>query len=495
MQVGEIRFLTKVASNSPRGLRLMLFKEKVTGNEKLVFIVKTASEDVDRLALSRMTWQVEQSKTANRVVIVRLIILPEGANQYFQSETGLLMNEEKDRKTLQSLVNQKSVEIYFFNYENEFNSKIELMTTYNMHSTAKALLEANPIIDEGRMIVKSENLSENDIKNAMTGKINIKPVEDKDLMDSIQKKMPTVGNSTPKTKPEEFNKTSIKSNDIITPGTYGNTTSSTPSKSTGFTVDDLKKAVSVPPGKITPEELLRSLPPNKELGDSIRSGELFKTATTTGSVNKSQDNSSIQADDLMKVVNSMPPGKITPEELLKTIPPSSNLNINDTNSPEKSLTSEELLKSLTDTISIESAIQTNKIAETINKDELNLKNLSEAMKVDDYNDNKEKQVDDLMYALMSETSPLKLSAEEESALLTDLMSEPTPLKSSEGENSELMKNLESNIKTTAPVNNQNPGNVNDTKSIPNLNDTRNILNRNDEGISASDLLKALNGES
>lgn len=488
MQVGEIRFLTKVAMNSPRGLRLMLFKEKNTGNEKLVFIVKTASEDVDKLALSKMTWQVEQSKSAIRVVIVRLIILPDGANQYFQSETGLLMNDEKDRKTLQALVNQKSVEIYFFNYENEFNSKIELMTTYNMHSTAKALLEANPIIDEGRMIVKSENLSENDIKNAISGKINIKPVQDKDLMDSIQKKMPTVGNTSPKTKPEEFNKTSIKSGDILTPGSVGNNTSSS-ERSSGLTVDDLKKAVSVPPGKITPEDLLRSLPPDKKLGDSIRSGELFKNISDKNSI--SNDSSSIKADDLMKVVNSMPPGKITSEELLKTIPPNTGLNVMSTNSPEKGLTSEELLRSLTDTVSIDAAIKTNKISDTIkNNDSLNQNNLSEAMKDDaPESKTKEKQVDDLMYALMSETSPLKLSSEEETALLSDLMSEPTPLKSSEGQNSELMKNLETNIKTTAPVNNQS-----NNQSIPNLNDTTNLANKSDEGISASDLLKALNGE-
>jgi hypothetical protein len=70
------------------------------------------------------------------------------------------MNEDKDRRSLQALVNQKSVEIYFFNDENEFNSKIELMTTYNMHTSAQNLLNSNPIIDEGRMIVKSENLSE-----------------------------------------------------------------------------------------------------------------------------------------------------------------------------------------------------------------------------------------------------------------------------------------------------------------------------------------------
>jgi len=34
---GLVRFLTKVAEKSPRGLRLVLFKEKNTGNEKMVF--------------------------------------------------------------------------------------------------------------------------------------------------------------------------------------------------------------------------------------------------------------------------------------------------------------------------------------------------------------------------------------------------------------------------------------------------------------------------
>ena len=52
IDIGEVRFLTKVAQKSPRGLRLLLFKEKSSGNEKLVFIVKTASEDIDKLALS-----------------------------------------------------------------------------------------------------------------------------------------------------------------------------------------------------------------------------------------------------------------------------------------------------------------------------------------------------------------------------------------------------------------------------------------------------------
>lgn len=481
MEIGEIRFLTKVAEKSPRGLRLMLFKEKSTGNEKLVFIVKTASSDVDRLALSKMTWQVEQSKSSHRVVIVRMIILPEGADEYFQSEAGLIMNDDKDRRCLQALVNQKSVEIYFFTYENEFNSKIELMTTYNMHKSALALLEANPIIDEGRMIVKSENLSENDIKNAMAGKIKATPVKDKDLMDSIQKKMPTVTNTAPKTKPEEFNKTSIKSSDILTPGSYGNTIP--PGNKKGpLNADDLKRAISIPPGKITPEELLKSLPPNKMMADEIKSGKMF-----------SGDLNSVKAEDLMKIVDSVPPGKITPEELLKSLPPMNTIDLSNTKSPEKNLTTEELLKSLTDiSIPNESKIRADDLLSSIThpgiggQNKLDHKNLSNTIKADDAmdffntnapkssqasNETQEMKVDDLMSALMSEESPLKLTEEEEKSLMTDLMSEPTPLKSSEGTNSELMKNLETNIKTVAPA------------------------NKKDDGISADDLLKALNGDS
>ncbi|MFN8576857.1 MAG: hypothetical protein U0354_08355 [Candidatus Sericytochromatia bacterium] len=478
LEVGEVRFLTRVAEKSPRGLRLLLFKEKSTGNEKLVFIVKTASTDVDKLALSKMTWQVEQSKSAHRVVIVRLIILPEGAEEYFQSETGLIMNEEKDRKSLQALVNQKSVEIYFFTYENEFNSKIELMTTYNMHTAAKNLLEANPIIDEGRMIVKSENLSENDIKNAMAGKIRATPVKDKDLMDSIQKKMPTVTNSVPKTKPEEFNKTSVKSNDLLNKDDFDTTISNNNINNTKseLTADDLKKAVSVPPGKITPEDLLKSLPPNKKLADSIKSGDLF---------NSNVDFKSINADDLMKVVNTIPPGKITPDELLKSLPPVNSINLSNSSiSSTNDLTTEELLQSLADTISADSNIKANDLLGTIKvpTEKIDQNNLSEILKADDNgffdktptvnidNSTKEMKVDDLLSALMAETSPLKLSVEEEKTLLNDLMSEPTPLKSEEGGNSELMKNLESNIKTT-------------TTAV-----------KKEEGISEDDLLKALNGE-
>lgn len=493
MEIGEIRFLTKVAEKSPLGLRLMLFKEKSSGSEKLAFIVKTASSEVDKLALSKMTWQVEQSKSAQRVVIVRMIILPEGAKEFFKSEAGLIMNDDKDRRSLESLVNQKSVEIHFFNAENEYNSRIELMTTYNMHKVAEDLLNANPIIDEGRMIIKSENLSENDIKNAMAGKIKSSPVQDKDLMDSIQKKMPATTNSAPKTKPEEFNKTSIRSNDIITPGSYGTASSIPPkNKKTELNADDLKKAISIPPTKITSDELLKSIPPNKIMADSIR----FDTQGFFGDLN------TVKAEDLMKIVDSIPPGKITPEDLLKSLPPMNSINISNVKSNDN-LTTEELLKSLGDySISAESNIKVNDLLGSIkdqgsnkNKDsgKLDHNNLAEAMLVFDKPDGyvepktvipevdkntKEMKVDDLLSSLMLEDSPLKLTKEEENSLMSDLMSEATPLKSSEGGNSDLMKDLEVNIKE-----------VNVKTVAPS--------NRKDEisSISVDDLFKALNGDS
>ncbi len=480
MEIGEVRFLTKVAEKSPLGLRLMLFKEKSTGNEKLAFIVKTASSEVDKLALSKMTWQVEQSKSAQRVVIVRMIILPEGAKEFFKSEAGLIMNDDKDRRSLQALVNQKSLEIHFFNAENEYNSRIELMTTYNMHKSAEELLNANPVIDEGRMIVKSENLSENDIKNAMAGKIKSTPVKDKDLMDSIQKKMPTVSNSIPKTKPEEFNKTSIKSQDIITTGNFGTSNTIPPkNKKSELNAEDLKRAISIPPTKITPEELMKSIPPSKMMSDSLR----FDTQGFFGDLNM------VKAEDLMKIVDSIPPSKITPEDLLKSLPPMSRTDIKDTN-----LTTEELLKSLGNlSISSESNIKANDLLTSFNKsenkitsDKLDHNNLAEAMsffdKPDGYidksptspisNKTQELQVDDLLSSLMMEESPLKLTKEEENSLMSDLMSETTPLKSLEGGNSDLMKNLEVNIKKVTPSNKKD--------EVP--------------SISVDDLFKALNGE-
>ena len=54
------------------------------------------------------------------------------------------MNEEKDRNSLGALARQKSIEIFFFNYESEFHSKIELLTTFNMGKTAQAAFDLNP---------------------------------------------------------------------------------------------------------------------------------------------------------------------------------------------------------------------------------------------------------------------------------------------------------------------------------------------------------------
>jgi len=62
LDIGQIRFFTKVAEKAPRGLRLLLFKEKITNNEKLVFIIKTASDEVEKLALSKMTWLLNKVK-------------------------------------------------------------------------------------------------------------------------------------------------------------------------------------------------------------------------------------------------------------------------------------------------------------------------------------------------------------------------------------------------------------------------------------------------
>ena len=488
METGEIRFFTKVAQKSPRGLKLLLFKEKSTNKEKLIFIVKTASSEVDKLALSKMTWQVDQSKAAARVVIVRMLILPEGSKEFFRSETGLLMNDEKDRRSLEALVHQKSVEIHFFNDENDYNSKIELITTLNMRKSAEMLLNANPIIDEGRMIVKSENLSENDIKNAMAGNIKSAPVKDKDLIDSIQKKMPTVTDSSPRTKPEEFNKTSIKSNDVLNPGHFGTTIP--PNNKTNkseLNADDLKKAISVPPGKLTSEDLLKSIPPNS----------FFLNNTKETPKPFSGDLNTVKAEDLMKIVDSIPPGQITSEDLLKSLPPMPKIDTTNVKN-NKDLTTEELLKSLED-MPFFNELKVSDLRKSLNHpgsepdplNELNHGNLSEAMKntfdrPDGYvapsepvkpapvnNQTQELKVDDLLSSLMSEDTPLKLSKEEENSLMSDLMSEATPLKSSEGSNSALMNSLEVNIKTVAPTNKK----------------------EEHPSISVDDLFKALNGES
>jgi hypothetical protein len=508
LDIGEVRFLTKVAQKSPRGLRLLLFKEKSSGKEKLVFIVKTASEDIDKLALSKMTWQVEQSKNAARVVVVRLLILPEGSNEFFQSEAGLLMNEEKDRNSLGALARQKSVEIFFFTYESEFHSKIELMTTYNMGKTAQALMELNPLIDEGKLIVKSESLSENDIKNAMTGKVKDVKLKDKDLMDSIQAKMPVISSSLPKTKPEEISKTSIKSNDMAVSGSYGAPPVKKPAaKKTELSTEDLKKVSAKPAGKITPEDLLKSLPPNKIVVEEILAGALDKPAV--------ESKSSLKPEDLLKVVNdsSVPTGSISPEELLGSIPPNT-------------LTSEELLKSLggnagkDDTIPAEAGLKANDLLESLNYAQatatpepglsaqdllksitspglksagLNESNLFDTLQSDENNffmDNQptvsisvgaptqELKRDDLLDALKSEPSPLKAPDEEEKKKTEENKPEP-PIFEEEfpvNEN-EITRDLKNDIKisTTSPMSDD------DKKE-------------EDSAISEDDLLKILNGE-
>ena len=117
IDVGQIRFFTKVVEKAPRGLRLLLFKDKFTNKEKLIFLVKTASEDVEKLALSKMTWIVEKSTINPRVILVKLLILPDGQKDFYKSETGLIITESKDLKSLEALSKQISIEIYFFNTE------------------------------------------------------------------------------------------------------------------------------------------------------------------------------------------------------------------------------------------------------------------------------------------------------------------------------------------------------------------------------------------
>jgi len=158
---------------------------------------------------------IEQSKATPRVVIVRLMILLEDTNDFYKSETGLLMNETKDRSTLMALAKQKSVELYFFTSEPEFHSKVELLTTPNMANSAMKALDANPFVDNSRSLNQSENISEFDIKNAIKDKSKVH-LDSMDLSKSIQNKMPTMSSTgTIKTKSEEAGKVSIKSNDIM----------------------------------------------------------------------------------------------------------------------------------------------------------------------------------------------------------------------------------------------------------------------------------------
>lgn len=565
LDIGEVRFLTKVAEKSPRGLRLLLFKEKATGKEKLVFVVKTASEDIEKLALSKMTWQIEQSKVAPRVVIVRLLILPEGSNEFFQSETGLIMNEQKDRRSLEALGTQKSIEIYFFTYEAEFHSKIELMTTYNMSLSAKAALEKNPIVDESKLIVKSENFSESDIKNALTGKIG-SGLKDKDLADSIQKKMPTISSSVPKAKPAEFSKTSIKSNDMVSSG-KGSATIPPPSKKTGLTPDELKRATASSASKITSDDLMRTIPPDSikkekpvpkkgpapqaqemdELmkafdvfgGTPITSDELMKTIPPD-SIKKEKPvpkketaPESQEMDELMKafdIFGSEPTKALTPEELLKS------LNESEPAPSESNLKAEDLLKSLNfsekgipsglseGSLKPEDLIDTLEIKPKTSQDSLNKDNLMSVMNSDDsnlpfldmvptvdiskqkpiseqkdslilkneptrelkFNQTVELKRDELLEALRSEPSPLKLTPEKEIELINDLKSEPSPLKEKEGMESDLMKKIDAEIKIVTPVSNTIPP-VPKTQPPPPVPEKK-------EEISEDDLLKALLGE-
>lgn len=516
IDLGLLRFFTKVAQKAPRGLRLLLFKEKYTNEEKLVFIVKTASDEIDKLALSKMTWQVEQSKTTAGVVVVRLIILPDGSDKFFTSETGLIMNEEKDRKNLHHLASQKSIEIFFFNDECEFHSKIELLTTFNMSQSAHKLLEQNPLIDQGKLIVKSDNLSEQDIKSAMTGKIQVDHVSKNDLYDAIQKKMPTVSkvDFKPKTKPEEFTKTSIKSNDVVGAGDVGKSyvkpiisdkksDIKSTSTDTKITADDLLK--TIPPDKlnlndyvnpkdtkITPDELLKTIPPDKlNINSFVNSKPEIKKEEQKIDLNN------LTADDLMGVLGNVSDTKISADDLLKSIPPNTinssdvfgssfdqtknkkddGLNLKDLTADDlknvlgglskSKISAEDLLKSIPPDVLSVSSVSQNKQSTSLGTD-----NLKDAFKEDkpSFNDGVKTTViakDDLLSALISEPTPLKA---QEQALLNDLMSEPTPLKALDGNSSNLAKEIESSIK------------IIETSS------------KKDDLIDEDDLLKALKGE-
>lgn len=492
IDLGLLRFFTKVAQKAPRGLRLLLFKEKFTNEEKLVFIVKTASDEIDKLALSKMTWQVEQSKTNVGVVIVRLIILPEGSDKFFTSESGLIMTDEKDRKNLACLANQKSIEIFFFNDECEFHSKIELLTTYNMSQSAHRLLEQNPLVDQGKLIVKSENLSEYDISSAMTGKIPIEHVSKDDLYDAIQKKMPTVSKTEfkPRTKPEEFTKTSIKSNDVVGAGDVGKSYVQPVIKDKKPEINPVKEEPKT--SKLTADQLLRSIPPEKlDVKDFLPPKKEVKKEEPKIDLNN------LTPDDLMSVLGSVSDTSITSEDLLKSIPPDT-INVNEilgssfdetknkkeTSFDVKSLTADDLMSvlgGLVDTkISAEelsrsippSIVQMTNKEEKTNTTSLGTDNLKEVFKEDkkSFDDGVKTTLiarDDLLSALLSEPTPLK---EQEQALLSDLMSEPTPLKALDGNSSNLAKEIESSVKVVG------------------------LSHKKENLIDEDDLLKALKGD-
>ncbi|MFN8673847.1 MAG: hypothetical protein U0457_17425 [Candidatus Sericytochromatia bacterium] len=280
IDIGQLRFFTKVAEKAPRGLRLLLFKPKGTNQEKLVFIVKTASEDLEKLALSKMTWIIEKIPANPRIIAVRFLVLPDGAKDFFKSEAGLIITEDKDIKSLEALANQRGVEIYFFSEEPEFHSKIELPTTPRMLSTAKKFFEEAVSIRNARSLNKSETLSDLDMKNAIKTKEH-PSIKKEELRTSIKDKENTVNLSNiieTKKEPE------ILKNDKLTITAEELAKTIPPeimkSGSSGLTMEDLKNAVSLPPNKLTAEELAKTIPPKSSKNDSNSSltmEDLFKS--------------------------------------------------------------------------------------------------------------------------------------------------------------------------------------------------------------------------
>ncbi|GIW21141.1 MAG: hypothetical protein KatS3mg068_0148 [Candidatus Sericytochromatia bacterium] len=505
---GLIRFLTKVAEKSPRGLKLVLFKEKNTGNEKMVFIVKTSSEDLDKLALSKMTWQVEQSKASVKVIIVRLLILPDGAKDFFRSETGLLITEQKDYKCLQALYNQKSVEIYFFSYDNEFHSKIELLTTPTMANNVKVLLDKNPFIDESKLIVKSENLSQKDIQDAISGKVKDATLKDKDILEALQKKMPTMSStsSAPKTKPEEFSKASIKSNDIKTSSSANIFKPEIKQENISKKDNLIKNENITPKEKIKEDNILdviNSIPPTSGLSAS----DLLNVISGANDV-LSTAKEKIREDNILDVINSIPPtsglsasdllssisqdekidlkSELSKDDLLKSIGDDKNSDLSILFSQEEN----EFFEDNTPTINLKMTnTQPNNVLSTLNNEKINnLDNVFdneankffeenaptilsdiEDKKVIDNSSSNEINADDLLLALMAEPSPIK---EQENILLSDLLAQDSPLKS----NPYLIKEIENNVKIVKPTGN--------TTIPPNKNSS----------INANDLSKTLNND-
>jgi len=487
---GLIRFLTKVAEKSPRGLKLVLFKEKNTGNEKMVFIVKTASEDLEKLALSKMTWQVEQNKASPKVIIVRLLILPDGAKDFFRSETGLLITEQKDYKCLQHLYIQKSIEIYFFSYNSEFHSKIELLTTPTMANNVKVLIDRNPFIDESKLIVKSDKLSEKDIQDAILGKVKNTNLKEEDILESLKKKMPTFSPNNiniPKTKPEEFSKTSIKSNDIKS-NKQPNILK--PEKEEEIVNNQIKEDNIL--------DVISSIPPSKGLSaDDLLNVISGKNEILSSAVNQ------IKEDNVLDVISSIPPDGLSTKDLLKSlskeeiIDTTSNLSKYDLvkvleDSKENDLSTlfsenkeEDFFEDSAPTINL-SSLETNpnvnisnnenkkeEINNIFNNEEINKffednaptvvinKNKNDESKDENKSKTNEINADDLLLALMSEPSPIK---EQENLLMSELLSQDSPLKS----NPEIVKEIESNVKVVKPLSNTIPPNKNSSKELNEL---------------------------